>query len=142
MPPPYDAGAGRLRIASTLGGVYTVVAYVTDAPFTRGSSGSSTTKYLGGELVKAGDNTLSGSATMVYSDADTLGQTLIETAYTAGTSIFLQWCPAGTTTGSKVKQFEAKVDEISGDLNADNEWVMQSFTYTGIPSTLTTVTLA
>jgi len=142
MPAPYDAGAGRLRVAATLAGTYAVVAYVTDAPYTEGSSGSSTTKYLGGEFVKAGDPTLSGSATVIYSDTDTLGQTLIYNAKRSGASVFFQWCPAGTTTGSKVEQFEAKIDEVSGDLNADNEWVMKSFSYTGVPSTLTTVTLA
>lgn len=142
MPAPYDAGAGRLRASATLAGTYAVVAYVTDAPFSRGSTGSTTTKYLGGEFIKSGDPTLSGSATAIYSDTDTTGQTLIETAYTNGTSVFLQWCPAGTVTGSKVKQFEAKVDSIDGDLNADDEWVMTTFNYTGVPSTLTTVTLA
>lgn len=142
MPAPYDAGQGRLRVSSTLGGTYTVVAYVTDAPYTEGSSGSSTTKYLGGEFVKAGDSTLSGSATVVYSDTDTLGQAIIYSAKRSGNSVFLQWCPAGTATGAKCEQFEAKIDEVSGDLNADNVWVMKSFTYTGVPSTLTTVTLA
>jgi hypothetical protein len=142
MPGPYDAGAGRLRVSSTLAGTYTLVAYVTDAPYTEGSSGSTTTKYLGGEFVKAGDATLSGSGTVIYNEADTLGQAIIYAAKRSGASVFFQWCPAGTATGAKVEQFEAKVDEVSGDLNADNEWVMKSFTYTGVPSTLTTVTLA
>jgi hypothetical protein len=125
-----------------MGGVYAAIYGVTDAPYTEGSEGTSKTKYLGGEWHKAGDPTLSGSVTAAYNEADTTGQNLIRTAKRVGTTLWFQWCPAGTATGAKVEQFEARIDEISGDMNADNEWVMTSFAYTGDPATLTTVTLA
>jgi hypothetical protein len=142
MPAPYDTKNGRLRVSSTSGGTFANIYGVTDAPYTEGSDSASRTKYLGGEWVKAGDPTLSGSFTAAYNDADTTGQNIIRTAKRAGTSVWFQWCPAGTATGAKVWQFEAYIDELSGDLNADNEWVMNSFSYTGVPSTWTEVTLA
>jgi hypothetical protein len=142
MPAPYDTKFSRIRVSLTSGGTYANIYGVTDAPYTEGSDGTSKTKYLGGEWHKAGDPTITGTITAGYNDADTTGQNIIRTAKRAGTSVWIQWCPSGTTTGSQVEQFEARIDEISGDMNADNEWVMTSFSYTGDPATRTTVTLA
>lgn len=142
MPGPYDPQQAAVRIAPTLAGTYTTIGLVTTSTFTEGSDGSSTTKHLGGSVVKAGDPTVSGSFSYLFNRSDTLGQEAARAARRSGASVFLQDCPEGTATGAKVEQFEAKIDEVGREIDAGNDWVTGSISYTGIPSTLTTVTLA
>lgn len=137
-----DTDLTRVRLSTTSGGTYTTVAYVTSFELTEGEEGGGVTKYFGGELEKAGDNTLSGSMPVLFDRSDTTGQELLRTAKRAGTSVFLQFCPGGTTVGSKCEQFEATVTEVSVSSARTDDWVTGSFAFRGVPSTLTTITLA
>lgn len=142
MPGPYDNEDARVRVSTTENGTYTNIGYVRRGSYQEGSDGASKTKYLGGEIQKAGDPNLSGTVDVVYNREDTNGQAVLKTAKRNGTTVWLQICPEGTATGAKVEQFEADVDQFNLDLNADEDWVSGSFNYTGKPATLTTVTLA
>ena len=99
-------------------------------------------RWFGGDAIRAGDPTLEGTLPVWWDRADTTGQDLLRTAKRAGTTVFLQICPAGTTTGEKCDQFEAVIREVSVSADSgSNEGVEGSFTYRGLPSTLTTITL-
>ena len=139
---PYDPGAARVRLSATLAGTYTIVAKVRSFSHTEGSEGDTVIRWFGGEAIRAGDNTLSGTLPVWWDRADTTGQDLMRSAKRAGTSVFLQICPAGVGTGEKCDQFEAIITEVSISADASsNEGVEGSFTYRGLSSTLTTITL-
>jgi hypothetical protein len=142
MAGPYDTSLAALRVCTTINGTYTLVGYVRSTDFTEGSDGASETKYLGGSITKAGDPNLSVSTSVLFNREDTTGQEIIRSAKRSGASVFLQVCPDGYATGKKVEQAEYKVDEVGMSINADNDWVEVTMSFTGVPSTLTTVTLA
>lgn len=139
---PYDPGVSRVRLSSTLAGTYTVIAKVRSWTLTEGTEGDTVIRWLGGDALRAGDATLNGTVPVWWDRADTTGQELMRSAKRAGTSVFLQFCQAGTTTGEKCDQFEAIITEVttSADSNS-NEGVEGTFTFRGLPSTLTTITL-
>lgn len=139
---PYDPANARLRVSTTSGGTFTTVGKIRTAPITEGQENRTKIRYLGGQIVRPGDNTLSGSATWLYDDGDTTGQTIIRTAKRAGTTVFLQWCPAGTATGAKCLQYEASITEITGNLDADAQIVEGGFSWEGVDDAPTEITLA
>jgi hypothetical protein len=142
MAGPYPPEDAAVRVSTTLAGTYTVIGLVTSSNLTEGSSGTSETPYMGGIAYKAGRSTLAGTVNYLFNRADTSGQEVIRAAKRSGASVFLQDCPEGTAATAKVEQFEAKIDEVGRESDAGNDWVTGSFTFTGIPSTLTTETLA
>ena len=139
---PYDPVNARVRVSATLAGTYTVVGKVRTANLTEGRDNRTKTKYLGGQVVRPGDNTLTGSVGYLFDDGDTTGQNLVRTAKRNGTTLFVQICPAGTGTGAKVLQFEADITELTIDVNADNELVEGGFNFEGVDDSPTEVTLA
>lgn len=139
--PPIDTKLSRVRVSTTQGGVYALVGYVQSFELTEGEEGGGITRYFGGELDKAGDPTLEGSFPVLFDRDDTTGQEILRTAKRNGTTVWLQFGPAGVGSGAKVEQFEARITEISLSSDADDEYVAGSFSVRGIPSTLTTVTL-
>jgi hypothetical protein len=142
MPGPYDPRKAAVRTSPTSSGTYTVIGLSTSSGFTEGSSGTNITYYMGGQVSKAGNPTVSGTVNYLFNRSDTLGQEAIRTARRAGTTIYIQDCPEGTLTGAKVEQVAAIIDEVGRETDAGNDWVTGSFTYTGDATTLTTVTLA
>lgn len=141
MAAPWDVTAGRVRCCATVSGTYVDVGFVRSFEMTEGSDGDTTLRYFGGDAVVAGDPTISGTIP-VWFDRTTTGQAMLRTAKRAGTSIWLQFCPEGTATGKKCDQFEAKITEVSASMDSDGDAVEGSFSYTGVPSGLTEVTLA
>lgn len=137
-----DTKNTRVRVSTTLAGTYTLVGYTTAYTFTEGTEGGDTILYFGGEEVTAGRSTVAGSLDVLMDQSDTLGQTIMVTAKRAGTTVFIQLCPDGTTTGKKCEQMEAYIDELGQASDRTNPRVTRTISYRGIPSTLTTVTLA
>lgn len=142
MAAPNDSSVARVRISTTSSGTYTNVGYVRSADMNRGSEGATTLKWFGGQAIRAGDRTISGSISTWWDDGDTLGQTIALAAWSAGTTVWLQIAPKGTATGAKVQQFEALITSAPMSFDAEGEAVEGSFDYEGDASTLTEVTLA
>lgn len=142
MAAPKNANLARVRISTTSGGVYTSLGYVRSASLERGSESDTTLRWLGGDAVIPGDLTLGGSIPIWWDDADTLGQEVAETAYLAQTAVWLQFCPSGTATGAKVKQFQAYITSSPISFDSEGEAVEGSLGFRGVPSTFSTVTLA
>lgn len=137
-----DPSLSRLRVSTTSSGTYTNVGYVRSVDLTRGSEGDTTLKWLGGEEAKAGDKTLSAAVPIYWIETDTLGQTVLNTAYDAQSTIWFQACPTGTATGAKVYQFSGVVTEAPFNFAADGDAVEGSYTIRGNPSSWSVVTLA
>ena len=142
MAAPKNANLARVRISTTSGGTYTSLGYVRSASLDRGSEGDTTLRWLGGDAVIAGDLTITGNIPIWWDDADTLGQEVAETAYLAQTAVWLQFCPSGTTTGSKVKQFQAYITSAPLSFDSEGKAVEGSLGFRGVPSTFSTVTLS
>lgn len=142
MAAPNDSSVSRVRISTTSSGTYTNVGYVRSADMNRGSEGATTLKWFGGQAIRAGDRTISGSISTWWDDGDTLGQTIALAAWSAGTTVWLQIAPKGTSTGAKVQQFEALITSAPMSFDSEGEAVEGSFDYEGDASTLTEVTLA
>jgi hypothetical protein len=142
MPAPHDTTLSRVRISTTQTGTYTNVGYVRSASLDRGTEGDTTLRWFGGEAVKAGDLTLAGTLPVWWDDEDTTGQALLESAYVAGTPVWLQFAPKGTGTGAKVKQFEAVITSAPINFDSEGEAVEGEFGFRGNTSTYSTVTLA
>jgi hypothetical protein len=139
---PVDTSLTRVRVSTTLAGTYTLVGYVRSFSLTEGEEGGGVTEYFGGEIDKSGRPTLEATMPILYDRADTTGQEIIRAAKRSNTSVFLQFCPEGTTTGKKCEQFEAKVTEVGTSSNVDDDYVAGTLGLRGIPSTLSTITLA
>lgn len=142
MAGPIDTKNTRVRVSTTLAGTYTLVGYTTAYTFTEGTEGGNTILYFGGEELTAGRNTATGSLDVLFVRGDTLGQDVIRSAKRAGTTVFLQLCPEGTATGAKCEQMEVYIDEVSHNPDRSNDRVTGSINFRGIPSTLSTITLA
>lgn len=142
MPAPFAVTNARVRVSLTSGGTYTSVGTVRSYEVTEGSEGETTLRYFGGESVMAGDLTLTGTIPVFWDRADTLGQKVLRDAHRAGTDVWLQICPEGTTAGLKCDQFQAKISEVSASADADGDAIEGSFSFIGVPSSLTEVTLA
>ena len=142
MAAPNLAGLARVRVSATLAGIYTTVGYVRSADFSRGSDGATLLKWLGGDSLRPGDRTISFSMPIWWDDADTLGQTILETAWANGTTVGIQICPKGTAPAAKVFQFESSVDEAPISFDSEGDAVEGTLSGTGKPSTYTVVTLA
>lgn len=132
----------RIRVSTTEAGTYNLVGYVRSGEITEGSEGDSTLYYFGGEISVAGNSTLSGSINVYWDPADTTGQTILRTAKRNGTTVWIEFLPAGTTSGSPYERFEAVVTEVSRSSAADGDNVEGSFSFRGTPSTFTTGTIA
>jgi hypothetical protein len=141
MPAPNLSGLARVRVSATLAGTYTTVGFVRSADFARGSDGATLLKWLGGDSLRPGDRTLGGTFPIWWTDDDTSGQALLETAWAGGTTVGLQICPKGTGPGAKVYQMEASVDEAPISFDSEGDAVEGSFSFTGKPSTYSVVTL-
>lgn len=141
MAAPNDSSLARVRVSTTSGGTYSLVGYVRSADLDRGSEGDTTLRWLGGEAVRPGDRTLGGTIPIFWDDADTTGQDVLLASWTNGTTVWLQIAPKGVGSGAKVQQFEAYVTAAPLSFDAEGEAVEGSFSFRGIPSTLTTVTL-
>jgi hypothetical protein len=140
---PYDPSVARVRLSATLAGTYTNIAKVRSFNHEEGSEGDTVIRWLGGDALRPGDATLGGTLPVWWDRSDTTGQDLMRAAKRAGTTVFLQICPAGTATGEKADQFEALITGVTVEADStSNEGVPGSFTYKGLPSTLTTITLA
>jgi hypothetical protein len=141
MAAPNLSNLSRVRISTTSSGTYTSLGYVRSASLDRGSEGDTTLRWLGGDAVVPGDLTLAGNIPIWWDDADTLGQEVAEAAYLAQTAVWLQFCPTGTASGKKVKQFEAYITSAPFSFDSEGEAVEGSLGFRGTPSTYTTVTL-
>jgi hypothetical protein len=142
MAAPNDPKLGRLRVSSTETGTYANVGYVKSVELNRGSDGAKTLTWLGGQANKSGDRTLEGTVPIYWDDADTTGQQILEAAWESGDTVWLQFCPKGTATTAKVKQFQATITAAPITIDPTADAVEGSFTYKGDPTTLSTVTLA
>lgn len=142
MAPPYNPVNTRVRVSTTSGGTYTSVGYVRSFDMNEGTENDVRLKYFGGEFVTPGDATLTASMPVVWDRGDTTGQKVLRDAKRAGTAVWLQFCPEGTTAGLKCDQFQAYITEMSATSDADAEAVEGSFGFRGVASTLTEVTLA
>jgi hypothetical protein len=142
MAAPNLSSLSRVRVAATLAGTYANVGYVRSADLNRGSDGATLLKWLGGDALRPGDRTIGGTIPIWWDNADTLGQTILEAAWAAGTTVGIQICPTGFGTTQKVFQFEASVDEAPISFDSEGDAVEGSFSFTGKPSTYTVVTLA
>lgn len=136
-----DANLTRVRVSTASGGVYNLVGFVRSFDLTEGEEGGGVTRYFGGELDKSGDPTLTGSMPVLFDRADTSGQELLRTRKRSGQTVWLQFGPEGVGSGAKVEQFEARINEVTIGSAVDDDYVAGSFSFRGIPSTLTTVTL-
>lgn len=141
MPGPYDSSAARVRVSTTSGGTYTLVGYVRNADLDKGSEGEATLRWFGGEAVRPGDRTLGGTINVWWDNDDTAGQEILRTAWNNGTSVFLQYAPRGVAAGAKVEQFEAIITAAPHSFDSEGEAVEGSFSFRGVPGTLTTITL-
>lgn len=139
--PPIDAALTRVRVSTTSGGAYANVGYVRSFELTEGEEGGGRTLYFGGEIDKAGDPTLEGSMPVLFDKADTTGQEMLRTAKRAGDSVWLQFCPEGTSAGSRAYQFETRVTEVTIGSDVDDDYVAGGFAFRGFPATLTVFNL-
>jgi hypothetical protein len=135
--PPLDAKLTRIRVSTSSGGTFTSIGYARSASMSEGSEGDTTVYYFGGELSRAGNPTISGSISVLWDAADTTGQTVLRTAKRAGTAVWLEFLPGGTTTGAPFERFEAVITEVSRSSDASGDNVEGSFSFRGTPSTLT-----
>ena len=142
MAAPNDPSLARVRISTTSSGTFSTVGFVRSAELNRGSDGSTTLRWLGGQAIRAGDRTLGGSFPIFWDDADTTGQQIAEAAWSSGDTVYLQFCPKGTATGAKVKQFAAKITEAPISFDSEGDAVEGSFSFEGDPTTLTDLTLS
>lgn len=142
MPAPNDPSLARIRISATSNGTFTTIAYVRSGELNRGSEGSTTLKWLGGQALKSGDRTLGGSFPIYWADDDTNGQQIAEAAWVSGDTVYLQYCPKGTAAGAKVKQFAAVINEAPISFDSEGDAVEGSFSFEGDPATLTEITLS
>jgi hypothetical protein len=139
--PPLDPKLARVRVSTTVNGTYSVMSMARSYDHTEGSEGESSLYWFGGEAVRSGDPTVTGTIPVYFDRADTTGQTLLRTAKRNGTVVFIQLCPAGTGAGAKCDQFEAVITEFSMSADAEGDAVEGSFSYRGNASTLTEITL-
>ena len=139
---PFDPVNARLRVSTTLTGTYTNVGKVLSANSNEGQEGRTKTKYLGGQVVRPGDNSWGGDITVLFDSGDTTGQEILKTAKRNGTSVFLQFCPEGTATGAKVEQGEVNITAHNLPLDASVEIIQRSFSFEGVDDSPSTVTLA
>lgn len=143
MPAPYDPSLGRVRVSTTSGGTYANVGYSRSFEMVEGVENETTLRYFGGEAEIPGDATLRGTVPVFWDHRlDTTGQAILRTAKRAGTAVWLQFCPEGTATTKKCDQFQAYITEMSSSMDAEGDAVEGSFSFKGVPSTLTEVTLA
>lgn len=136
-----DTKLTRIRVSTTATGTFANVGFARSFELNRGRESTSTTYYFGGEAKKVGDKTLGGSISVLFDRDDTTGQEVLRAAYDAGTTVFLQFAPAGTASGAKVDQFEALITEAPVTSDRSGDWVEGSFSYDGYPDTLSTITL-
>lgn len=141
MPAPFPTTASRVRVATTAGGAYAIVGYVRSGEMNRGTEGNTTLRWLGGDAVRQGNRTLDGTVPVWWDNADTTGQNILEAAWENQTPVFLQFAPTGTGAGAKVKQFQATITEAPISFDSEGDAVEGSFSFVGVPSTLTTITL-
>lgn len=139
---PYDPVNARVRVSTTVGGTYAAIGKITSANMNEGQEGRTKLKYLGGQIIRPGDSTLSGDLTVYFDSGDTTGQEILKTAKRNGTTVFLQFCPDGTATGAKCEQFEANITAHNLPLDATTEIISRSFSFEGVDDAPTTVTLA
>lgn len=131
----------RVRVATTEAGPYTEVGFVRSIDFERGREGDTTIRWFGGDQVRPGGKTLSGTLPIFYSE-DPTGQDILVTAYNTDTHVYLQFCPAGAENGAKVQQFETIISSVSTSADAEGDAVEGSFSFSGSPSTFKIVTLS
>jgi len=139
---PFDPVNARLRVCTTLAGTYTLVGKVLSANSNEGQESRTKTRYLGGTVTRPGDNTWGGDITVLFDSGDTTGQEIIKTAKRNGTTVFLQFCPEGTTTGAKAEQGEVNITALNLPLDASTEIIQRSFSFEGVDDAPSTVTLA
>lgn len=139
---PFDPVNSRLRVCLTVNGTYVNVGRVLSANSNEGQEGRTKTRYLGGTVTRPGDNTWGGDITLLFDSGDTTGQEVLKTAKRNGTSVFLQFCPEGTTAGMKAEQGEANITAHNLPLDASAEIIQRSFSFEGVDDAPTTVTLA
>jgi hypothetical protein len=139
---PFDPVNARVRVSTTVGGTYASVGKVVTANSNETQEGRTKTKYLGGQVVRPGDNNWGGDIAVLYDSADTTGQEILKTAKRNGTSVFLQFCPEGSGTGAKVEQGEVNITALSLPFDASAEILQRSFSFEGVDDAPTTVTLA
>jgi len=140
--PPIASKLTRVRVATVQGGPFAVIGYTTSFTLTEGEEGGDTIDYFGGVINEAGTPTLGGSFDIVWDLGDTLGQNVIRSAKRAGTQVWLEFNPAGTTTGSPFDRFQARITEVSRSSEAGGRVVTGSISYEGDPNTLTSGTIA
>jgi hypothetical protein len=139
---PFDPKDARVFVSATLAGTYTLLGKVRSAEVTPGTENAVTTKYLGGQVKRAGDPTIGGRVSVLYDPGDTTGQVICRAAWAGGTTIGIQFRPAGSTAGEKAFQFEATVTECPVSFDADAELVEGAFTFDGDATTYSEITLA
>ena len=141
MPAPYDPKLTRVRVSTTSGGTYSIIGYTRSFDMTEGTDGDTTLRWFGGDATKAGAATLTGTIPVFFDRADTTGQQILISAKRNGTKVWLQIGWEGVASGAVVDQFQASITEFSRTSDSEGDAVEGSFSFTGAPSTLTTVTL-
>jgi len=139
---PFDPVNARLRVCLTVNGTYVNVGKVLSANSNEGQESRTKTRYLGGTVTRPGDNTWGGDITVLFDSGDTTGQEVLKTAKRNGTTVFLQFCPEGTTAALKAEQGEVNITGLNLPLDASTEIIQRSFTFEGVDDAPTTVTLA
>lgn len=139
---PFDPANARLRVCLTVNGTYVNVGKVLSANSNEGQESRTKTRYLGGTVTRPGDNTWGGDITVLFDSGDTTGQEVLKTAKRNGTTVFLQFCPEGTTAGAKAEQGEVNITAHNLPLDASTEIIQRSFSFEGVDDAPTTVTLA
>jgi hypothetical protein len=140
--PPRNARNIRIRVSATLAGTYTVLSMARSYDHTAGTEGGTTLRWFGGTAIKPGDTVDDGTITVWWDPMDTTGQDLMRASRDNGTTVFIQLAREGTATGAKVRQMEIQVTEYgnTGDVTADG--IEETYSYTAVPGTISTVTLA
>jgi hypothetical protein len=119
-----------------------VIGKVVSANSNEGQEDRTKRRYLGGVVTRPGDNTWGGDLTVLFDSGDTTGQEVLKTAKRNGTTVFLQFCPEGTTTGMKCEQGEVNITAHNLPLDASTQIVERSFSFEGVDDAPTTITLA
>lgn len=118
---------------------YTKVGSAFQVSDTEGIEGESKRRIFGtaAPIIRAGDDTKTGTIRVLYDPADTNGQAVLLAAKRAGTTVYLAKLWDATGGSEEGETFQARITEISEESDAEGDFVERTFTYDGYPSTLT-----
>lgn len=132
----------RLQIAATSAGPFVTVGRVRTARHTSGSEGVRRRRWFGGEDMKKGNKTEAGTFDVWFDADDTTGQEALRESHEDDVPIWIRLCPYTTTAGEKATQLQILVTEHDFSVDVDGEGDEGTFSYEGLASTKTKVTLS